>query len=265
MQIVLTFLDDALEIIKVILDKGINFATALTLLIIGIRIYKKWKKQKGTNELGEIRSMVLYLYQKEGGSWPVDSKSYSKSTTKPLSNYSPRSLARIVGSIMKKMAIPVWGSLLRRINKMKWLKPDKIAISMGVIIAAANEYFGWALDTENVAAFFFMLFVFFKQHEIVTITRHAHGLPSQIKVNSTKLVYTLIGLALTAADTFYSIGLGPETVLLIAASISGYNAYEGKADLVKTEPEAKIAEVERLRAEMEAAAASEPKHPLDAH
>lgn len=119
----------------------------------------------------------------------------------------------------------------------KWIKPDKIMIILGTLITAANEYFGWTLDTANVGAFFFMLFTYFKQNEIIKVVRHSHGLPVHFKLNSTKFVFTVAGLLLMVADQAWNIGMGIEGVIAIAVFISGYNAYEGNEDLKKVEHE----------------------------
>jgi hypothetical protein len=128
---------------------------------------------------------------------------------------------------------------LRRNQKMsKWIKPDKLMIVIGMLITASNEYFGWALDTENVAAFFFMLFTFFKQQEIIKVVRYAYGLPVAFKINSTKLVFTVLGVLIVALDQVKGMGLGMPEILAIATFVSGYNIKEGNEDVKKSEAEA---------------------------
>lgn len=124
----------------------------------------------------------------------------------------------------------------------KWIKPDKLMILIGIIITASNEYFGWTLDTENVAAFFFMLFTFFKQQEIIKIVRYAHGLPVAFKINSTKLVFTFLGVAIVAIDQLKGMGLGLPEIIAIVTFVTGYNIKEGNEDVKKAEQEGKLNE-----------------------
>lgn len=125
-----------------------------------------------------------------------------------------------------------WGNHIRRVTKMKkWIRPDKLAIIFGVLATSTNEFLGTGIDTGSIAAFFIIMFTYLKQNEIVNITRYAHGLPVEFKVNSTKLWFTLVGLALTFYATYTGENISQETIIAIAGIISGYNVYEGKKDV----------------------------------
>lgn len=112
----------------------------------------------------------------------------------------------------------------------KWIRPDKLVIIFGLLTTSANEFLGTNIESGNIVAFFVILFTYLKANEIINITRYAHGLPVEFRVNSSKLVFTLIGLGMTLYATYSGEALSQETIYSIAGLISGYNVYEGKKD-----------------------------------
>jgi hypothetical protein len=210
-----------------------------------MRLLHQYLPQYFKNDQDEINHKLDLIIHHLGveGEWGAGETNCEVSTARQNLQYGwvTRFHARRVALFIRLQGI---GKLiLRRKKKMnKWIKPDKLTVMGGVIVTAANEYFGWSLDPANLAGFFFILFTYFKQHEILKVVRYSYGLPVKFKVNSTKLVFTVVGLIVTVMDMVYVMGIGQETILMVATFISGYNAYEGNEDVKKSEQEGRDAE-----------------------
>lgn len=113
-------------------------------------------------------------------------------------------------------------------NKLK--KPDTITMIVGFIALVLNRLFELDLDPTNIGGSFIMLLSFIKSYELIYVARNAQGLPTTIKWNSRKLIFTIGAILIMAADQWFQLGMTKEMVFTIIATITGYNLYEGKKD-----------------------------------
>lgn len=119
----------------------------------------------------------------------------------------------------------------------KWIKPDSLTIFGGVLIAAANKYFGFEIDPANILAAVVLLVGYIKSHELVSVVRDANGLPSKIKINSRKTIFTAVAFACVVADALLKLNLPMDLLLTVAAAVTGYNYLESTKDAKAAEAE----------------------------
>lgn len=217
--------------VGVILGKRIGARIAINYIMRTLGLHKK----------PVIEQQVAWLIEQErgrGNIWSAERRTSKRNIIGQSFRLRWVTTFRVLSAKLFTHRMATHQLTLRGKRNMKWLKPDKLTIILGVLITAANEYFGWTLDTANVGAFFFMLFTFFKQQEIIKIVRYANGLPVAFKINSTKLVFTVLGVLIVALDQVKGMGLGLPEIITIAGFVSGYNIKEGNEDVKKSEAEA---------------------------
>ena len=130
----------------------------------------------------------------------------------------------------------------RRMMKMKkWFRPDSLTAFGAVIIAAVNRYFGFEIDPANLIAAAVLLIGYFKAQELVTVVRDANGLPSGFRLNSRKLIFTMVAFLCVVLDELFKLGLSTEILLAVAAGVTGVNYLEANKDVKQAEAEAEEA------------------------
>lgn len=126
----------------------------------------------------------------------------------------------------------------RRKNKMKkWFKPDSLTAYGAVILIAVQRYFGFEIDPANLIAAAVLIVGYFKSQEIVIVVRDANGLPSGFRLNSRKLIFTLVAFLFVVFDEIFKFGLPTEILLTIAAAVTGANYLEANKDVKQAEAE----------------------------
>lgn len=143
-----------------------------------------------------------------------------------------RAAARRITSLFTILNIRGTNNMLK-----KWIKPDTITIIVGVLVTAANKYFGLEIDPANIFGAMVLLVGYFKAHEIVTVTRDANGLPTGFRFNSRKTIFTLVGFAFMVANVAFGWGLSLDAILPMVAGITGYNYLEANKDVKAAEAE----------------------------
>lgn len=127
---------------------------------------------------------------------------------------------------------------LRRNNKMKkWIKPDSLTAYGAVIIVAINRYFGFEIDPANIIGAAVLLIGYFKSQELVTVVRDANGLPSGFRLNSRKLIFTMVAFLFVVVDELFKLGLPTDIIMIVAAAVTGANYLEAKKDVKQAEAE----------------------------
>lgn len=120
----------------------------------------------------------------------------------------------------------------------KWLRPDAITVIGGVFAAAAAQLTEANVSPANILAAVILLLGYFKAQEFVTVVRDANGLPNDFRVNSRKLIFTVVAFGLIMADIGFQLNMGNELIFSLTAAVTGYNYAEGKKDAKEAEQEA---------------------------
>jgi hypothetical protein len=171
-NLIFTFLDDALELLKVAFPNFQALATGATVLIILIRIYKKWKKQREpVSNTDKLEYMIRYLYQKEGGTWPVDSNGLMPTIPSRSLNYSHRIRVTFAAWCMRLTTIRGY---IRRMKKMKSKLSSRkfwMAVATAVLIVL-NEGLDLGIDQETVLAFAGIIATYILGEAAVDATRN---------------------------------------------------------------------------------------------
>jgi hypothetical protein len=126
---------------------------------------------------------------------------------------------------------------LREMNMKKWIRPDTLTIFAGVLVAAANQYFGIQIDPANILGAAVLLLGYFKSHELITVVRDANGLPSSFRINSRKFIFTAVAFSIVVVNVAMKWDLPQDVILAIAGAVTGYNYLEAQKDAKTAEAE----------------------------
>lgn len=119
---------------------------------------------------------------------------------------------------------------LGRVKKMKWFKPEFLVFVVGAVVVVLNDRFGWGLTQEGVVAFFVAVGGYLLQQGIINLKTDGKGAFAGIKINSRKLIFTLVAAAFIGLNELMELGYSQEVIWTVAALVTGYNVAEGAKD-----------------------------------